>query len=267
MINTQDSLQENRQDPLQKNMPNAQNSSVSTEEIAHFSALAQNWWDPNGPMRLLHAMNPARIAWAIRHMPLQEISPHQKTTRQARILDIGCGAGIASESFAKAGYDVLGLDASAEGIAAAQAHLAHTPLPADANHLQYRCGKPEDLVHEKQNFDAVIAFELIEHVTDPKQFMILLAQLIKPGGTLIISTLNRTLSSLIIGKIVAEYLFHLVPTGTHTWRKFIQPSELGRYARQAGLHMTAITGFSALSGCWKESPHLSMNYAAAFKKL
>lgn len=262
----------------QKDTPYAQSSSVSAEEIAHFSTLAKDWWDPNGPMRLLHAMNPVRIAWAMRYLPLPEISPPQQPTRRARILDIGCGAGIASESLAQAGYDVLGLDASAEGIAAAQAHLAKTQNPAKTQNLNkpfahdlitlhYRCGNIEDLVHEKQCFDAIVAFELIEHVTNPEQFMILLAQLVQPGGTLIISTLNRTYRSLIIAKIAAEYLFNLVPTGTHEWRKFIQPAELGHYARKAGFSLTAITGFSALSGTWKESSNLSINYAAAFKKL
>lgn len=247
------------------NEPREQNSSVSEEEIARFSALAKNWWDPNGPMRLLHAMNPSRITWAMRHMPppLQEnSSPAHRT----RVLDIGCGAGIASESFAKAGYDVLGLDASAEGISAAQAHFVSAQLPEQVA-LRYRCSNAETLVQEKQYFDVVVAFELIEHVTDPQHFMSLLAHLVTPGGTLIVSTLNRTLRSLMIGKIAAEYLFHFVPVGTHEWRKFILPSELGHYARQVGLSMTTLTGFSAFSGRWQESSDLGMNYTAAFKKL
>ncbi|MCP1201311.1 bifunctional 2-polyprenyl-6-hydroxyphenol methylase/3-demethylubiquinol 3-O-methyltransferase UbiG [Acetobacter oryzoeni] len=236
-------------------------SSVSSEEIARFSALADKWWDPTGPMRPLHAMNGLRIEWASRHLPLRG-----RKSRKPHVLDIGCGAGLASEALAKAGYDVLGLDASANGIAAAQAHLEANPLPAGSGTLHYRQGSAEELVAEHAKFDAVMALEIIEHVTDPEAFMIMLAQLVDANGTVIVSTMNRTLRSLAVGKIGAEYLLRLLPVGTHEWRKFIQPSELGRYARTAGLRMVAISGMAPGIGSWKETRDLGINYIAAFKK-
>ncbi|MFH7810559.1 MULTISPECIES: bifunctional 2-polyprenyl-6-hydroxyphenol methylase/3-demethylubiquinol 3-O-methyltransferase UbiG [Acetobacter] len=236
-------------------------SSVSDEEIARFSALAEQWWNPSGPMRPLHAMNALRIDWASRHLPLRG-----RTTRRAKILDIGCGAGLASEALAKAGYDVLGLDASANGIAAAKEHLAACPLPEHAGPLHYRNGSAEDLVAEGCEFDAVVALEIIEHVTDPAAFMDMLAQLAGPKGTVIVSTMNRTLRSLAVGKIGAEYILRLLPVGTHEWRKFIQPSELGQYARAAGLRMTAIAGMMPGPMGWKETRDLGINYIAAFTK-
>ena len=236
-------------------------SSVSDEEIARFSALAEQWWNPSGPMRPLHAMNALRIGWACRHLPLRG-----STSRRAKILDIGCGAGLASEELAKAGYDVLGLDASANGIAAAKEHLSACPLPEHAGPLHYRNGSAEDLVAEGSQFDAVVALEIIEHVTDPSAFMDMLAQLVRPNGTVIVSTMNRTLRSLAVGKIGAEYILRLLPVGTHEWRKFIQPSELGQYARAAGLRMIAMAGMAPGPMGWKETRDLSVNYIAAFTR-
>ncbi|GAN63818.1 3-demethylubiquinone-9 3-methyltransferase [Acetobacter indonesiensis NRIC 0313] len=236
-------------------------SSVSPEEIARFGALADKWWDPSGPMRPLHAMNELRINWTNGHLPLRG-----RTSRRVRVLDIGCGAGLASEALAKSGHDVLGLDASPDGIEAARLHLDHQPLPDGSGPLTYRVGSAEELVEEKARFDAVIALEIIEHVTDPERFMCMLADLVEPGGTVIVSTMNRTLKSLAIGKIGAEYILRLLPVGTHEWRKFITPAELGRYARQAGLTITAIAGMTPGLNGWKESRNLDVNYIAAFRK-
>lgn len=236
-------------------------SSVSPEEIARFSALADQWWDPTGPMRPLHAMNALRIDWACRHFPLRG-----RTTRRVRVLDIGCGAGLASEALAKAGHDVLGLDASADGISAARTHLETHPLPEGAGSLAYRVGSAEELVAETVRFDVVVALEIIEHVTDPEVFMSMLADLVEPGGVVIVSTMNRTLRSLAVGKIGAEYILRLLPIGTHEWRKFLTPAELGRFARAASLRIQAIAGMTPSLSGWKESRDLSVNYIAAFRK-
>ncbi|MDN7354155.1 bifunctional 2-polyprenyl-6-hydroxyphenol methylase/3-demethylubiquinol 3-O-methyltransferase UbiG [Acetobacter senegalensis] len=236
-------------------------SSVSPEEIARFGALADKWWDPSGPMRPLHAMNELRISWACRHLPLRG-----RSSRRVRVLDIGCGAGLASEALAKAGHDVLALDASPNGIAAARTHLENHPLPDGSGPLTYRVGSAEELVAENARFDAVVALEIIEHVTDPERFMHMLADLAEPGGIVIVSTMNRTLKSLAIGKIGAEYLLRLLPVGTHEWRKFITPAELGRYGRSAGLNIQAIAGMVPSLTGWKESRNLDVNYIAAFRK-
>nr|WP_298796464.1 bifunctional 2-polyprenyl-6-hydroxyphenol methylase/3-demethylubiquinol 3-O-methyltransferase UbiG [uncultured Acetobacter sp.] len=236
-------------------------SSVSPEEIARFSALADQWWDPTGPMRPLHAMNALRIEWACRHLPMRG-----RTSRHVKVLDIGCGAGLASEALAKAGHDVLGLDASADGISAARAHLETHPLPEGAGTLDYRVGSAEELVAEKARFDVVIALEIIEHVTDPEAFMIMLADLVEPGGIVIVSTMNRTLRSLAVGKIGAEYVLRLLPIGTHEWRKFLTPAELGRFGRSASLRIQAIAGMTPSLSGWKESRDLSVNYITAFRK-
>ncbi|NHO54000.1 bifunctional 2-polyprenyl-6-hydroxyphenol methylase/3-demethylubiquinol 3-O-methyltransferase UbiG [Acetobacter estunensis] len=242
---------------------NADGGSVSPEEIARFGALARQWWDPTGPMRPLHAMNPLRIGWIDRHLPLRS-----RKQPRLRVLDLGCGAGLASEALAQAGHDVLGLDASAEGIAAARAHLAANPLPASAGSLTYRVGSAETLVEEGETFDAVVALEIIEHVTDPAAFVAMLAQLSRPGGHVFISTMNRTLRALAFAKIGAEYVMQLLPIGTHEWKKFITPGELAAFGRKAGLRLDDAAGMTPdlLGNHWRESRDLAVNYIAAFSR-
>jgi 2-polyprenyl-6-hydroxyphenyl methylase/3-demethylubiquinone-9 3-methyltransferase len=229
-------------------------SSVSSSEIKKFGRLAASWWDPAGPMRPLHAMNPLRIEWIGQRLPAQ-----------ARVLDLGCGAGIAAEALARRGHDVLGVDASVEAIAAAEAHAEGRGLT-----LHYRAGAAEDLVREAAVFDAVTALEVIEHVEDQPAFMALLAQLVRPGGLVFVSTLNRTLRSLAIAKIGAEYVARMLPAGTHDWRRFVPPDALAGYGRSAGLVMTDVTGMAmapSLSGSvgWHTTADLAINYLAAFR--
>lgn len=234
--------------------------SVVPDEIARFSALADRWWDPSGPMRPLHAMNGLRLDWARRHLPSPRAGESAPVTR---LLDIGCGAGLASEGLARMGYDVLGLDASDAAIAAARAHVQAHPLPPGTGPLAYRAGSAEDLDAEGARFDAITALEVIEHVADPAAFLRLLAGMVEPGGVIIVSTLNRTLRSLATAKIGAEYILRLLPVGTHEWRKFITPAELGTYAGQAGLRVSDIAGMApGLSG-WRESRDLGVNYIAS----
>lgn len=241
----------------------ASDASVSAEEIARFSSIAREWWDPRGPMRPLHAMNPVRIGWIDSHLPLRS-----RRQPRLRVLDLGCGAGLASEALARAGHDVLAIDASADGIAAARRHLEQQPLPSGAGSLAYRVGSAERLVKEGQTFDAVVALEIIEHVTDPAIFMQLLARLACPGGQVFVSTMNRTPRAFAFAKIGAEYVLRLLPIGTHDWRKFVTPSELGAYGRHAGLRLNDIAGLTAdLSGnTWRVSRDLGVNYIAAFSK-
>jgi 2-polyprenyl-6-hydroxyphenyl methylase/3-demethylubiquinone-9 3-methyltransferase len=174
-----------------------------------------------------------------------------------RILDIGCGAGLLSESLAKAGHDVLGLDASAEAIAAAQAHATGRGLT-----LAYRTGAAEELQAEGQKFPVITALEVIEHVPDPAGFVATLASLLEPGGLLFISTLNRTPRSWLTAKLGAEFLLRMLPVGTHEWRQFVTPAELDDYYRRAALRMSAIAGMSLdpLSGRFRITRDTGVNY-------
>ena len=231
-------------------------SSVDALEIAKFSRLAAQWWDPAGPMRPLHRMNPVRIAWIDARIRARLPAP-------ARVLDLGCGAGIAAEALARRGHHVLGVDASPEAIEAATAHAAGQGL-----NLSYRAGHAEALLEEGAQFDAVTALEVIEHVEDQAAFMRLLAGLVAPGGLIFVSTLNRTLRSLAVAKIGAEYIARLLPAGTHDWRRFVPPETLAAHARAAGLSLLDITGLemSLATGNWRATRDVGVNYLASFAR-
>ena len=202
-------------------------------------------------MRPLHAMNPARVGW---------IQERIGGAAGRRILDVGCGAGLASEALAELGHDVLGLDAAGEAIEAARAHAAGRGFSLD-----YREGAAEDLLAEGVRFPVITALEVIEHVPDPATFVRVLAGLLEPGGILILSTLNRTSRSFLVAKLGAEYVMRLLPVGTHEWKKFIAPAELAAMLRDAGLLVTDTAGLSprSLMGDWQVGRDLAVNYLIA----
>ena len=220
-------------------------------EVAKFDALAAQWWDPRGPMAPLHAMNPLRIGWIAARLP-----------PAIRVLDVGCGAGLATEALARLGHSVLGIDAAGAALAAGRAHAAGQDLA-----VEYRQATTGDLIREGQRFAAVTALEVIEHVPDQAGFLRDLAALLAPGGRLFVSTLNRTGRSLLVAKLGAEYVLRLLPAGTHDWRRFVTPVELTRDGRAAGLRAVATAGMSydPLRRHWRESRDLSVNYIAAFE--
>jgi 2-polyprenyl-6-hydroxyphenyl methylase/3-demethylubiquinone-9 3-methyltransferase len=219
---------------------------VSAEEVGKFDRLASRWWDPNGPMKPLHRMNPARIGWieALLDGP-------------TRILDVGCGAGLASEALARQGHDVLGIDAAGDAIETARAHADGQGL-----RLAYRSCLAEDLVAEGLRFPVITSLEVIEHVPDPSGFVRVLAALLEPGGVLVLSTLNRTRRSWVVGKLGAEYVLRMLPVGTHDWKAFITPAELAGMLRGAGLRVGQTTGLvvDPRSGQWRAGRDMGVNY-------
>lgn len=230
-----------------------QSGSVRPEEIARFDALAARWWDSSGPMQPLHMMNPVRSSWILERIAAKYGSASVK------LLDVGCGAGLLSETLARAGCDVLGLDAAAEAIAAAQAHAQGQGLS-----LAYQSGTAEALAASGAKFQVVTALEIIEHVADPAAFVATLAGLLAPGGLLFLSTLNRTGAAYLTAKLGAEFLLRLLPVGTHDWQQFLTPAELGGFCRAAGLRLadTAGMSFSPAARTFKISKNTSINYIA-----
>ncbi len=236
-------------------MPAGGGSAVPAE-IAKFDALAARWWDPQGPMGALHAMNPLRVGWVDQRTRARFGGP-------VRILDVGCGAGLAAEALARLGYDVLGLDAAGEAITAARAHADGQGLP-----LAYRAGTAEALAEEGLRFPVVTALEVIEHVADPASFLRLLARLVQPSGLLFVSTINRTLRSLMVAKLGAEYVVRLLPVGTHDWSRFITPAELDALGRGAGFRMHEVGGmvFDFRRRAWRAGAELGVNYIAMLQR-
>ncbi len=229
---------------------------VSAAEIARFGALAPQWWDEQGPMRELHRMNPLRTGWVaarVRARLGDGILP---------VLDLGCGGGIATESLARAGFEMTGVDGSQDAIGVARTHAASAGLA-----IEYRTGLAEDVLAEGRRFAAVTALEIIEHVPDQSAFINTLARLLRPDGMLFVSTLNRTWRSLAVAKVGAEYVARLLPAGTHDWRRFVQPEELATMGRAAGLRLADMSGmvFSPVGG-WRASRDTRINYIAAFSR-
>jgi len=232
-------------------MAQAQASSVLTAEVARFDALAAQWWDPRGPMRPLHAMNPLRVGW------IESRIRARFGQEGVRLLDVGCGAGLAAEALARRGHTVLGIDAAGEALAAARAHADGKGFT-----LAYRDATAEALLAEGLRFPAITALEVIEHVADPAAFVATLARLLEPGGRLFLSTLNRTPRSFLTAKLGAEYLLRLLPVGTHEFRRFVTPPELSGYLRAAGLRLSDIAGMAPdpLRGGWRTTRHVDTNY-------
>ncbi len=228
--------------------------SADLQEVAKFDALAQDWWKPTGPMAPLHAMNPARMGWIAERLgPLEGL----------RILDVGCGAGLASEWLARRGAIVTGLDAAGGALEAARAHAAAQGVQVD-----YREGTPEDF--EAGGFDAVISLEVIEHVPPAERpaFCAALARLVRPGGQVFLSTLNRTRRSYLFAILGAEQILRWLPRGTHDWKQFVTPEELGRLLRASGLAVTDVAGMvPSLRTGFRIARDTGVNYLMAARKV
>lgn len=239
----------------------AGHGSADPAEIAKFSALADTWWALEGPFRPLHKFNPVRIA-ILKHRLAVHFGRDESLERPFEgltLLDIGCGGGLIAEPMARLGFTVTGIDASEKNVKTAANHAARMHLP-----ITYRCAKPEDLEAENLAFDVVLALEVVEHVADRGLFLHSAAKPLKSGGYMALATLNRTMKSLLMAKIGAEYVVRWLPAGTHDWRAFVKPSELAHDLRNAGMLPPGFAGltYNPLRDAWSESADLSVNYMA-----
>lgn len=228
-------------------------------EIARFNALAQDWWDADGPMAPLHRINPVRMQYIN-----QAIEKYNKNIASQTVLDVGCGGGLVCEPLARLGAQVTGIDGAADLIAIARDHAAMENLDID-----YRANLTDELIAEKSRFNTVMALEVIEHVPDTAQFIRDIAALTAPKGLAIFSTLNRTASSMALGVVAAEYVMRWLPRGTHDWRKFVKPSELHHLCTQAGLEPLETMGlvYRPLRKEFELDPHnLRINYFLVARK-
>ncbi len=229
-------------------------SNVHPHEIEKFGALASRWWDPNGPQRPLHELNPVRLAYVQKWQPLAG----------ARILDVGCGGGLLSEAMAVQNAQVTGIDLSDKLIDIAQLHLLESGVKAE-----YRVIAVEDLaLQQAGHYDAITCMEMLEHVPDPHAILQACFDLLKPGGRLLLSTLNRTPAAFALAIVGAEYIAQLLPKGTHDYRSFIKPSEMAASLRAIGFELHDISGLSynPLSKKASISANTSVNYLMCVQK-
>ena len=224
-------------------------------ELAKFSALAHRWWDTESEFRPLHQINPLRLAWIDDIVPLAG----------KRVLDIGCGGGILADAMARKGAEVLGIDLAGKALKVAQLHALEAQTPG----VSYREVSAEALADEQpESFDVVTCMEMLEHVPDPSSVVRACAALVKPGGYVFFSTINRNAKAFVFAIVGAEYILNLLPRGTHEFAKFIKPSELAGYARAAGLELEHTRGmeYNPLTRHYWLSDNTSVNYMLATRK-
>ena len=224
-------------------------------ELAKFSDLAHRWWDTESEFRPLHQINPLRLAWIDDIVPLAG----------KRVLDIGCGGGILADAMARKGAEVLGIDLAGKALKVAQLHA----LEAQTQGVSYREVSAETLAAEQpESFDVVTCMEMLEHVPDPSSVVRACATLVKPGGHVFFSTINRNAKAFVFAIVGAEYILNLLPRGTHEFAKFIKPSELAAYARAAGLDLAHTRGmeYNPLTRHYWLSANTSVNYMLGMRK-
>jgi 2-polyprenyl-6-hydroxyphenyl methylase/3-demethylubiquinone-9 3-methyltransferase len=242
-----------------------QSSSVDPAEVRRFSALAAEWWDPRGKMAPLHKFNPVRLGY-IRDQAAAHFDRDRKRLacfKGLRVLDIGCGGGILCEPLARLGAVVTGVDPSEANIEAARLHAAQADLM-----IHYVCGAAEDLVSASPRFDLVLAMEVVEHVAAVNLFVRSCAALVKPGGLMIVATINRTMKSFALAIVGAEYILRWLPRGTHQWDRFITPNELEIAIEQGGLRVIDQRGmvYNLLRDSWQLSIDTDVNYIVTAEK-
>jgi 2-polyprenyl-6-hydroxyphenyl methylase / 3-demethylubiquinone-9 3-methyltransferase len=238
--------------------PAAPGSTVDPAEIAKFSKLSQEWWDPKGKMAPLHKINPLRLGY-IRDAACRKFNRNVRSLSclsGLRILDIGCGAGLLCEPLSRLGGQVIGVDPSPSNISAAKLHAERGHLSID-----YRCTTVEQM-DVRERFDIVLAMEVVEHVIDVSVFLKRCTAMLKPGGMMVVSTLNRNWKSFALAIVGAEYVLRWLPRGTHQWDKFVTPDELAKYLLDNRLAVTEETGvvYNPFADKWSLSSDLDVNY-------
>ena len=242
--------------------PMARAHSVDPAEVAQFSALAAEFWDPRGNMRMLHRINPVRLRFIRDHAcrQFERDSTRLDCLTGLRILDIGCGGGLLSEPLARLGAAVVGADPSASNIEVARRHAADSGVAAE-----YRVATAEMLADAQESFDLVLAMEVVEHVADVRSFVSSCAAMVRPSGLMIVATINRTLKSFALAIVGAEYLLGWLPRGTHRWDKLVTPDELELAMEVCGLRVIDTKGvvYELFADAWKLSADTDVNYMVA----
>lgn len=242
---------------------------IDPAEVERFQRIASEWWDAMGKFRPLHQLSPARLAFVrnelVRHFGLKGAS--LKPLTGLSVLDVGCGGGLVSEPLARMGATVLGLDPGRENVEAACTHAA-AEIGSGRLPLTYRIGTVEELAAEGLQFDAVVCLEVVEHVPDVGAFLKTSARLVRPGGAMILSTINRNLKSYALAIVAAEYVLGWLPRGTHQWERFVTPDELAQHLAAAGLTPPTFKGLSydPLRDTWSLSDDTDVNYLAVAGK-
>lgn len=238
---------------------------ASPEEVARFTAMAEQWWDPHGKFRPLHDLNPPRVdfirAHLVRHFGRSLGAA--KPLEGLKVLDVGCGGGLLSEPLFRMGAAVTGIDAGRANVEVARLHAEREGLAID-----YSQSLPEDLAAQGGTFDAVLVMEVVEHVPDLDALLAACAALVRPGGAMVVSTVSRTLKSFALAKVAAEYVLRWLPPGTHDWKKFVKPSELAACLSRHGLEVTDLKGmgYNPLASAWYLTTDLDVNYLALAEK-
>jgi 2-polyprenyl-6-hydroxyphenyl methylase/3-demethylubiquinone-9 3-methyltransferase len=240
-------------------------STVDESEVARFSAMAEEWWDPRGKMAVLHKFNPIRLGY-IRDAACKAFDRNPKQLdclKGLRILDIGCGGGVLSEPLARLGAVVVGADPATRNIAVAKLHAEQSGVAVD-----YRATTAEALADAGERFDIVLAMEVVEHVADVKLFVARCAEMVRPGGLMIAATINRTLKSFALAIVGAEYVLRWLPRGTHQWDKFVTPDELEIAMERSGLRTTDERGviYNPLTDRWSLARDIDVNYMVLAEK-
>lgn len=232
---------------------------VDDSEIARFSALAQEWWDPAGKFKPLHKFNPVRLGYIreklCEHFDRDPMAP--EALAGLRILDIGCGGGLLSEPLARQGAHVVGADASATNVEVARIHAQETGVEVD-----YRATTAEDLAAQGEKFDVVLNMEVVEHVADVDMFMTACADMVKPGGLMLVATINRTMKAQVLAIFMAENVLRWLPRGTHRYEKLVRPGEIAAPLTAAGMQIIETTGvfYNPLTDQWNRSTDIDVNY-------